>query len=89
MRAVIEGMYRPDYNSMTADTFVTEDFGRVGKYWLVIHHVWTYQAPFSAQRYQYNATATTMEFPANLPEWFFDSRLFVQHSSEVTSILGP
>jgi hypothetical protein len=86
---VIEGLYRPDYQSVAADTFVTEDFGRVGKYWLMIHHVWTYQAPFSPRRYQYDATAVTMEFPESLPGWFFDPKLFAQHFGDVTGVLGP
>ena len=89
LRAVIEGLYRPDYNSVATDTFVTEDFGHVGKYWLMIHHVWTYQAPFSPARYQYDATGVTMEFPESLPDWFFDSKLFAQHLGDVTSVLGP
>jgi hypothetical protein len=89
MRAIIEGLYRPDYNAVAADTFVTEDFGRVGTYWLMIHHVWTYEAPFSPQRFQYNATAVTMEFPDSLPDWFFDSKQFSQHYGDVTSVLGP
>jgi hypothetical protein len=88
-RAVIEGMYRPNYNSVPTDTFVTEDFGHVGKYWLMIHHAWAYQAPFSPRRYQYDATAVTMQFPESLPDWFFDSKLFAQHFGDVTSVLGP
>lgn len=88
MRAIIEGDYSPDYQSMPDDTYVSEDFGQVGDYWLVIHHVWTYRDPMSSTSFQYNATSLTMQFPQSLPEWFFDAKLFPQHYGEVTAIVG-
>lgn len=89
MRAIIEGDYRPTYNDIVQDTFVLEDFGRIGPYWLVIRHIWTYAKPFSGITYRYDATSFTMKFPASLPEWFFEGRAFAQHSGEVTGVLGP
>lgn len=89
MRAIIEGNYRPNYGEIVRDTFVMEDFGTVGPYWLVIHHVWTYGDPFSGQTIQYNATSLSMQFPPDLPGWFFDAKTFQQHAAEVTAILGP
>lgn len=88
VRAVIEGDYEPNYHSMPDDTFVTEDFGQVGPYWLVIHHAWTYQQPFSNIRYQYDATSTSMRFPDTLPSWFFDFSEFPKHFGEVNSYVG-
>jgi hypothetical protein len=88
MRAVIEGYYRPTYNLIPDDTYVTEDFGKVGPYWLVIHHVWTYHDPMSSTTYQFNATSLTMQFPQSLPDWFFDPKLFPRHFGDVPGILG-
>lgn len=88
LRATIEGEYRPDYDMMVADTFVTEDFGRVGEYWLVIHHRWAYAVPLSSRRYYYDATSSAMQFPERLPEWFFDAKAFPRHYGEVTAIVG-
>lgn len=89
MRAVIEGYYQPHYNDMPDDTYVTEDFGQVGPYWLVIHHAWTYHRPLSSETYQYDATSTGMQFPDNLPDWFFDAKQFQAHYSEVSAFVGP
>jgi hypothetical protein len=88
MRAVIEGFYRPNYHSMPSDTYVSEDFGQIGGYWLVIHHVWTYHEPMSSRNYQYDATSVTMQFPDALPDWLFDPKLFPAHYGEVTAIVG-
>ncbi len=89
MRAIIEGDYRPTYRDVASDTFVLEDFGLVGPYWLVIHHVWTYRNPFSGRTVQYNATSTAMRFLAALPNWFFDVKLFEQHRGDVLPVIGP
>lgn len=89
VRAIIEGDYRPTYSSIARDTFVMEDFGTVGPYWLVIHHVWTYGDPFSGQSIQYNATSLTMQFPAQLPDWLFDAKEFRLHENDVAGLIGP
>jgi len=89
MRAIIEGEYRPTYMQIPVATFVSEDFSDVAGYWLVLHHVWTYREPVSAQTFQYNATSLTMQFPASLPDWFFDTKQFPKHYAEVTSLVGP
>ena len=88
MRAIIEGDYRPSYRDILQDTFVLEDFGRIGNYWLMIHHVWTYSAPFSAVRYQYDVTSITMRFPATVPDWFFDTGAFLRHLGDVSKTLA-
>ncbi len=88
MRAVIEGNYRPTYSDMVQDTFVSEDFGRIGPYWLMIHHVWTYGDPFSSLKYQDDATSTAMQFPPEIPGWFFDAKLFLLHLGDVPAIIG-
>ncbi|MGZ3539593.1 MAG: hypothetical protein ACXVAF_00185 [Vulcanimicrobiaceae bacterium] len=87
MRAIIEGIYRPTPRDILQDTYVLEDFGRIGPYWLVMHHVWTYGAPFSGRRYQYDVTSTQMQFPERVPDWFFDEAAFEKHLGEVTKAL--
>lgn len=89
MRAIIEGDYRPTYNDIVEDTFVAEDFGQVGPYWLVIHRIWTYDDPFSAQNFRYDATSVTMTFPDSLPPWFFIASQFKQHIGDVANVIGP
>lgn len=88
MRAIIEGNYRPSYSLMLQDTFVLEDFGNVGGYWLVIHHVWTDSEPFTNSQFQYNVTSITMRFPATVPDWFFDTRAFLRHLGDVNTALA-
>lgn len=83
MRAVLVGDYRPDPQSLLEQTTVAEDFGAVGPYWVVTHHTWTYRDAPSGVSYQYDATATTMSFPAAIPGWYFDEREFNQHRSDV------
>lgn len=87
MRAEIDGVYRPTKDQLLQQTLVFEDFGRVGPYWLVIHHVWTYDEPFAGVRFQYNATSMQMRFPKTVPGWFFDEAAFAQHRGDVTSAL--
>ncbi len=89
MRAIIEGNYRPSYNMIVRDTFVLEDFGMVGPYWLVIHKVWTYSDPFSGGTIQYNATSLSMSFPTELPDWLFDPKQFARHRNDVVAAIGP
>ena len=87
MRAVIEGNYRPTQDSLLERTFVQEDFGQVGPYRLVIHHVWTYTPAFSRVKTQYNVTSVQMRFPSTVPPWFFDERRFRSHVNEVPAAL--
>ncbi|HEV2260868.1 MAG TPA: hypothetical protein VGR69_01070 [Candidatus Rubrimentiphilum sp.] len=89
MRAIIEGGYRPTYSDIVEDTFVSEDFGRVGPYWLVIHRIWTYDDPFSPVKFHYDATSQTMKFPDSLPAWFFNANQFRRHVTDVTAVIGP
>jgi len=70
MRAEIEGSYRPSMQDVVENTHVFEDFGAVGKYWLVIHHVWTYAPAFSNVKFQYSVMSLMMGFPSALPDWF-------------------
>lgn len=86
-RAVIQGEYRPVPSALLQQTYVQEDFGNVGGYWLVIHHVWTYADPFSGTKYQYNATSVQMRFPPAVPSWLFDEREFRAHEGEVPQAL--
>jgi hypothetical protein len=88
MRAIIYGAYRPTNSDTLQDTYVIEDFGRIGPYWLALHHVWTYAIPFTNIHYQYNVTSVTMRFPATVPAWFFNERLFRQHLDDVTQALN-
>ena len=88
VRAVIEGSYRPNYNLILQDTLVFEDFGQIGPYWLVTHKVWSYPYAFSHNTFRYEVTSTAMQFPATLPDWFFDSATFMRHSREVNALLG-
>lgn len=88
MRAIIQGSYRPLPSALLQQTQVMEDFGRVGNYWLVIHHVWTYADPFSGSSFQYNTTSVQMRFPSSVPPWFFDERSFREHLEEVPAILS-
>jgi len=89
MRAIIEGDYRPTYGDMLRGTFVMEDFGQVGPYWLVIHHVWSYGDPFSGQTIQFTSTSMAMQFPALLPGWFFDKKIVAEHRNDVIGTIGP
>ncbi len=85
-RAVIEGVYRYDPNDLAEDTFVTEDFGSVGGYWLVIHKTWSYAKPFSPIKYEFNFSSMSMQFPPSVPPWLFDLRAFSAHTFNAT---GP
>jgi len=54
----------------------------------MIHHVWSCGDPFSSLKYQYDATSTAMQFPAEIPGWFFDAKLFRLHLGDVTATIG-
>jgi hypothetical protein len=88
MTAVLEGTYRPNPSAMRSHTYVQEDFGQVGSYWLMIHSIWTYVRPgFESGRSQYEATALEMRFPEDIPSWFFDEAQFRAHLKEVPAAL--
>ncbi len=87
MRAVLVGDYRPDNGQLLEQTTVTEDFGPVGPYWVVIHHTWTYRDAPNGVTFTYDATAQNMSFPSAIPAWYFDEAQFKQHRSEVNTSL--
>lgn len=80
VRAVIDGEYRLSKDDVLQDTQVTEDFGDVGGYWLVIHKVWAYTRPFSGITYRFDFTSLSMQFPPSVPAWLFDARAFAAHA---------
>lgn len=85
VRAVLVGDYRPDAHSLLEQTTVEEDFGKVGPYWMMIHHTWTYRDAMNSVNYQYDVTAATMSFPAQIPAWYFDELQFNNHRAEVNT----
>jgi hypothetical protein len=87
VRAVLVGDYRPDPQSLLEQTTVSEDFGPVGPYWMVIHHTWSYRDAPDGITFQYDVTAKNMSFPATIPAWYFDERQFAHHRSEVNASL--
>jgi hypothetical protein len=90
IRAVLVGDYRPDNLQLVEQTTVAEDFGPVGRYWMVIHHTWSYRDAPDGVTFQYDVTAQNMSFPATIPAWYFDERQFAAHRSEVnTSLQWP
>jgi len=88
VRAVLVGDYQPDNGQLVEQTTVSEDFGQVGPYWVVIHHTWTYRDAPNAIDFQYDTTATNMSFPDTIPAWYFDERQFARHRSEVNTSLS-
>lgn len=80
VRAVIEGEYRLRDDDVLADTLVTEDFGDVGGYWLVVHKLWSYYRPFSAITYRFDFASLSMQFPPSVPVWLFDRKAFMAHA---------
>ena len=88
VRAIVQGTYRPFPRDPIEKTFALENFGQVGPYWLVIHHLWTYAPPSSGLLLKLESTVETMRFPATLPDWLFDERAFREHTSELDSVLA-
>ena len=90
VRAIVRGSYRPTPHDLLEQTYVLEDFGQVGPYWLVIHRIWTWAPPFSGVVLHFEATVRTMRFPGALPAWLFDEAAFRKRShEEVEAALGP
>lgn len=83
MRAVIDGQYAPDPRAPIEPTTVTEDFGQVGPYWVVIHRTWTYRALIAHTVVHFDSTETKMSFPHEIPAWYFDRTQFDVHRAEV------
>lgn len=83
MRAVIDGKYAPDPNAPIEPTTVTEDFGQVGPYWVVIHRSWTYRDLLHNVVVHFDSTESKMSFPREIPAWYFDEAQFAAHRSEV------
>lgn len=88
VRAVLVGDYRPDNGQLVEQTTVAEDFGQVGPYWVVIHHMWSYRDAPNGISFQYDTTATNMSFPATIPAWYFDEAQFARHRSQVNTSLS-
>ena len=85
MRAVIVGAYAPDPRAPVEPSTVTEDFGQVGPYWVVIHHTWTYNDMLDHVLFRFEDTATEMRFPPSIPDWYFDKAQFTAHRSQVNT----
>lgn len=83
MRAVIDGKYAPVPGAPIEPTTVTEDFGQVGPYWVVIHRTWTYRALITHTVVHFDSTQTNMSFPRAIPAWYFDQAQFDAHRSQV------
>ncbi|HLI94683.1 MAG TPA: hypothetical protein VKT72_01200 [Candidatus Baltobacteraceae bacterium] len=83
LRAVIDGTYAPDPNSPVEPSTVTEDFGQVGPYWVVVHHRWTYSDLPDHIVVHFDSTDHKMSFPQNIPDWYFDEVQFGKHRSQV------
>lgn len=83
MRAVIDGKYAPEPGAPVQPTTVTEDFGQVGPYWVVIHRRWTYRALITHTVVHFDSTETKMSFPQKIPAWYFDEAQFYAHRGEV------
>lgn len=82
-RAVIDGDYAPQPMDMVERTTVTEDFGMVGPYWIMIHDVWTWRDAANAVDFTYDVTFEKMSFPAKIPDWYFDRKQFDAHRNDV------
>jgi hypothetical protein len=89
VRAIIRGSYKPTPEDLLEDTYVQEDFGQVGPYWLVVHRIWTYVPPLSGVQLRFDASVLTMRFPQSVPSWLFDELEFKAHAGEVASVLVP
>lgn len=90
VQAIIRGSYRPTPHDLLEQTYVLEDFGQVGPYWLVVRRIWTWAPPFSGVTLHFEATVRTMRFPASLPAWLFDEAAFRERShDDVEAALGP
>lgn len=85
IRAVLVGYYRPDNLHVVQLTTVSEDFGEIGGYRLVVDHTWTYRDITSGATFEYRSAITQASFPAAIPAWYFDERQFVPHRFEVNS----
>jgi hypothetical protein len=88
VRAIVQGTYHPFPRDPIEKTFALENFGKVGPYWLVIDHLWTYAPPSSGLLLRFESTVQTMRFPETLPEWLFDEHAFRSHKSELSSVLA-
>lgn len=83
MRAVVDGKYAPEPGAPVEPTTVTEDFGQVGPYWVVIHRGWTYRALITQTVVHFDSTESKMSFPHQIPAWYFDQAQFDAHRGEV------
>ncbi|HET9095908.1 MAG TPA: hypothetical protein VFN37_04550 [Candidatus Baltobacteraceae bacterium] len=83
MRAVLAGSYAPEPGARVEPSTVTEDFGAVGPYWVVIHRAWTYRDMLSRITMHLDSTETKMSFPREIPAWYFDQAQFDAHRSQV------
>lgn len=83
IRAIMVGTYSPDPQSLAQETTVSEDFGQVGPYWVVIHHTWSYRDVDADVTFKYEASSVKMSFPQAIPAWYFDTAEFNRHRDEV------
>ena len=89
MTAVIEGSYHPAPGTFARHTFVQEDFGSVGRYWLMLHSVWTYPwQGLTASVSQYEVDVVSMQFPDELPDWLFSETGFTKHIKDIPAVLN-
>ena len=84
-RAVLFGDYAPRPLDLVERTTVTEDFGQVGPYWVMIHDVWTWRDAVNNVDFTYDATFEKMSFPGEIPSWYFDRKQFDKRRSEVNT----
>ncbi|HET7813642.1 MAG TPA: hypothetical protein VFL13_04650 [Candidatus Baltobacteraceae bacterium] len=84
-RAVVYGDYAPRPLDLVERTTVTEDFGQVGPYWVMIHDVWTWRDAPNNVDFTYDASFLKMSFPDDIPGWYFDRKEFDKHRSEVNT----
>jgi hypothetical protein len=83
LRAVVDGEYAPDPSARIVPSTVTEDFGQVGPYWVVVHRTWTYVDMLDHIDLRFDATEKRMAFPREIPAWYFDETQFAAHRSQV------